>query len=95
MVLAADRERGFLRMEISTSRSSAVRNVIGRSTEKPGSVAAPIPGLVHFEQAGRSRLGMIAFLKDLVDGVPKANHYTLGVVCALDVPTRPLYRKTS
>jgi ABC-type glycerol-3-phosphate transport system substrate-binding protein len=38
LMRAAGRERGFFRMTISTSRSSAVRNVISRSTEKPSSL---------------------------------------------------------
>ena len=37
-ICAAGRERGFLRMTISTSRSSAVRKVISRSTENPASL---------------------------------------------------------
>jgi hypothetical protein len=37
-IRATARDRGFLRMTISTSWSSAVRNVISRSTEKPSSL---------------------------------------------------------
>jgi hypothetical protein len=37
-IRAAVRERGFFRITISTSWSSAVRNVINRSTEKPSSL---------------------------------------------------------
>ena len=35
---AAGRERGFFLMTISTSRSSAVKNVMSRSTENPASL---------------------------------------------------------
>ena len=38
LMRAAARERGFLRMTISTSRSSALSSVISRSTEKPSSL---------------------------------------------------------
>ena len=38
LIRAADRDLGFLRMTISMSRSSALSNVISRSTENPSSL---------------------------------------------------------